>query len=110
MTSAMDAFVFPSLYEGLPVTLVEAQAAGLPCLVSKNVSAETRIVDGLFLHESLESSPGVWARRLLQLPRKRTDEDRKHALRTVSATPFEVMKNLETLHQRYLHLRKGRRS
>jgi glycosyltransferase involved in cell wall biosynthesis len=104
MTSAMDAFVFPSFYEGLPVTLVEAQAAGLPCLVSKNVSAETSIVDGLFLHESLESPPSVWARRLLQLPRKRTDEDRKRALRTVSATPFEVRTNLETLHQHYLKL------
>jgi glycosyltransferase involved in cell wall biosynthesis len=104
MTSAMDAFVFPSFYEGLPVTLVEAQAAGLPCLVSKNVSAETRIVDGLFLHESLEAPPSVWARRLLELPRKRTDEDRKRALRTVAASAFEVMSNLETLHERYLHL------
>jgi glycosyltransferase involved in cell wall biosynthesis len=37
---AMDIFVFPSIYEGLPVTLIEAQAAGLPCLVSDKVTKE----------------------------------------------------------------------
>lgn len=34
LMQAMDVFVFPSLYEGLPVTIVEAQAAGLPCVIS----------------------------------------------------------------------------
>lgn len=38
--SAMDVFVFPSLWEGLPLTLVEAQYAGLPCVVSENVTSE----------------------------------------------------------------------
>ena len=31
---AMDVFVFPSLYEGLPVTMIEAQASGLHCVIS----------------------------------------------------------------------------
>lgn len=43
LMNAMDVFVFPSLYEGLPVTLVEAQATGLPCLVSDTVSEESKI-------------------------------------------------------------------
>ena len=38
--SAMDVFVFPSLWEGLPLTLVEAQYAGVPCVVSENVTRE----------------------------------------------------------------------
>lgn len=41
--SAMDVFAFPSLWEGLPLTLVEAQYAGLPCFVSGNVTNEVFI-------------------------------------------------------------------
>ena len=41
--SAMDVFAFPSLWEGLPLTLVEAQYSGLPCLVSENVTKEVEI-------------------------------------------------------------------
>ncbi|RRN69918.1 glycosyltransferase family 1 protein [Peribacillus simplex] len=41
----MDVFVFPSLHEGLPVTLVEAQAAGLPCLISDCITNEVRVTD-----------------------------------------------------------------
>ncbi|MBQ3640613.1 glycosyltransferase, partial [bacterium] len=41
--SAMDVFAFPSLWEGLPLTLVEAQYSGLPCVVSENVTKEITI-------------------------------------------------------------------
>lgn len=37
LMQAMDVFVLPSLYDGVPVTMIEAQAAGLPCVVSENV-------------------------------------------------------------------------
>lgn len=42
---AMDVFVFPSLYEGLGVVLIEAQASGLPCIISKNIPNEACISD-----------------------------------------------------------------
>lgn len=43
--SAMDVFLLPSLYEGLPVVCVEAQAAGLPCIISSEVSREIKVSD-----------------------------------------------------------------
>lgn len=45
LLQAMDCFVFPSLYEGLPVTLIEAQAAGLPCIVSDVITKEVQITE-----------------------------------------------------------------
>lgn len=42
---AMDAFVFPSLWEGLPVSVVEAQANGLTCLVSDVITRDVNLTD-----------------------------------------------------------------
>ncbi|PFL17451.1 glycosyl transferase family 1 [Bacillus cereus] len=40
LLQAFDIFVFPSIYEGLPVTLIEAQGAGLPCIISDNITQD----------------------------------------------------------------------
>ena len=47
--SAMDVFAFPSLWEGLPLTLVEAQYSGLPCVVSENVTREVVVTENVYL-------------------------------------------------------------
>jgi glycosyltransferase involved in cell wall biosynthesis len=107
MTGAMDAFVLPSVFEGLPLVVVEAQAAGLPCLVSDAVSPESGVVDGLFWQESLRAPPKIWAMHLLHLMRKRTAEERRRALRAVNESPFEAGANLEALHRTYLRLHPG---
>ena len=62
---AMDIFVFPSLFEGLPVTMVEAQAAGLPCVISNRVPNECIITDGLVTIKNLSESPEEWAKHIL---------------------------------------------
>ncbi len=41
--SAIDVFVFPSLFEGVPLTLIEAQASGLPCVISNTISKEVAL-------------------------------------------------------------------
>ncbi len=64
--SAFDVFVFPSLYEGLPVTLVEAQAAGLHCFISDTVSYDSKITDNAEF-VSLEKTPAQWAEKILAL-------------------------------------------
>lgn len=63
---AMDVLVFPSFYEGLPVTLVEAQAAGLPCCISDTISEEIAMTDCIhFL--SLQDTAEHWAKEALSL-------------------------------------------
>lgn len=61
--SIMDTLIMPSLYEGLPVTAIEAQASGLPCVYSENVSRDTDVTHtGYFL--SLDASYSEWAASL----------------------------------------------
>lgn len=85
---AMDVFVFPSVYEGLPVSMVEAQAAGLPCCISANVPRETAITD-LVEFIPLENGAAFWADRVLRSanePRRDTRSEIENAGFDVSAT------------------------
>ena len=66
LMQAMDVFVFPSLYEGLPVTMVEAQAAGLPCLISDKVPSECILTDALVDILPLLAEPEIWAEKILE--------------------------------------------
>lgn len=59
-----DIMIFPSHYEGLPISLIEAQANGLQCLVSDGVSAEAGICECLEFM-SLEKSAEEWAEKAL---------------------------------------------
>lgn len=60
LMQAMDVFILPSLFEGLPVVGVEAQATGLPCVVSDTVSKDVKITPNVFFM-SLENTPKEWA-------------------------------------------------
>lgn len=64
LLQSMDVFLFPSLFEGLPVTVIEAQAAGLNCIVSDTITQELNIT-GLVAYMSLQDSPEIWAKRIL---------------------------------------------
>ena len=66
--SAMDVFAFPSLYEGMPLAIMEAQANGLPCVLSDRVPKDVFLTD-LVQELPLESEPENWADALLQAKR-----------------------------------------
>lgn len=66
----MDVFFLPSLFEGLPVTGVEAQAMGLPMVVSDAVTKEMVYTD-LVYYVSLKSAKEIWAEHLIKVAEKK---------------------------------------
>ena len=65
--AALDLFVFPSLNEGLGMVLVEAQAAGIPCLASDAVAEEVDLGLGLVHFEKIAAGVEKWGRHMLSL-------------------------------------------
>lgn len=66
LTQAMDVFLMPSLYEGFPVTGIEAQAVGLPCAFSDTITREAKLIDQVE-YISLEAPLTEWAEKTLAL-------------------------------------------
>lgn len=98
LMQAMDVFVFPSLYEGLPVTMVEAQAAGLPCIISDKVPPECILTEGLVDVLPLSAELEIWAAKILEkknLPRT----DRRSE---IAAHGFDITTEVVKLQEFYI--------
>jgi glycosyltransferase involved in cell wall biosynthesis len=87
MRGVMDVFVFPSLWEGLPLTVIEAQAAGLRCILSEAVTSEVCVLPELLIRLALSEGSQQWAAqtiRALQLGKINCDT----ALQTLAQSDF----------------------
>ena len=94
----MDIFVFPSFYEGLPVTLIEAQAAGLKILASDTITKEVCLTDNIQFF-SIKETADFWANKILQLnPVKKTDQT-THIVKG----QYDIVSNTNKIQKFYLH-------
>lgn len=95
---AFDVFLLPSLYEGLAVVGVEAQASGLLCILSDEITKEVKVLDSTeFL--SLSTSPDVWANVLLQSLEKYKRKDTRKAL---TEKRFNIEEEAHNLIDKYI--------
>ena len=97
LMQAMDVFVFPSLYEGLGIALVEAQAAGLPCVVSDTIPHEAYLTD-LVDSEKLSAPEEKWAEKILTM-RAVPRTDRREE---IAAHGFDITTEAVKLQEFYL--------
>jgi glycosyltransferase involved in cell wall biosynthesis len=104
MISVMDYFVFPSRYEGLGLVVVEAQAAGLPCLISDRVPSEAIVDASLVRVLTLERSPAEWAETVLSLKNLRRGPHDVAAVSRVENSRFNLDHCVSTMKARYAQL------
>lgn len=95
---AMDVFVFPSLAEGLPITLIEAQSMGLPCFVADNITRQSALTDNInFL--SLTDDKDKW---IEEINKKRNVENRENYSLIVKDKGFDISDTSNRIEKYYL--------
>lgn len=96
LLQAADVFAFPSRFEGMPVTMIEAQASGLPCIKSNTVTDECVVTD---LVRSLPTSdPASWAEALAA----HKNQTRTWPLAQIQAHGYDITSATEGLSKFYL--------
>lgn len=98
LMQAMDIFVFPSRFEGLPVVLVEAQAAGLECIVSSEITREVNETNKI-KYLNLESGISVWSKEILKFKEKYSRNDVKEIMIN---SKFNIKREVKKIERIYL--------
>ena len=97
LLQAMDIFLLPSRYEGLPVVLVESQAAGLKSFAADTITTEVKCTD-LLEYISLKESPKYWANEILKY---KDGYVRKNTFEKIKDGGYDIKKEVLTLEKIY---------
>ena len=97
LMQAMDCFVLPSKFEGLPLVGIEAQAAGLPCFFADTITKEIGISD-LAHFLSLQDAPAIWAENILVGIR----EERKDSSTQIKLAGYDIDTSVKSIENYFL--------
>ena len=92
LLSACDVFLFPSTKEGLPVSIIEAQAAGLPILLSNSVTDEVCVTE-LVTMFSLNESEKSWAKKTIEIYRQK----RQNTFEQMQRSGWDINESMKIL-------------
>lgn len=101
--SVFDILLFPSLYEGLPLTAIEAQGAGLPILASSNITKEAFIESDLTHILSLNDPPQKWAETIESIAAHPTDRTVRR-YDDLAAAGYDIHQSAQDMQNLYLKL------
>ncbi len=102
LLQAMDVFIFPSLYEGFGISVIEAQSVGLPCIISDTISRECSVTD-LVERLSLNDSPETWRNAIL----KQANKMRIDRSTDIKNCGFDIAQSAEWLCDYYMKNSEG---
>ena len=98
----MDLFILPSIYEGAPLSLIEAQTNGIDAIVTSNISKEVFINDNVIPLELIEEK---WVNKIEEcLANEIKEEERKKMYKNVENQKYDILETANLFENKYYYI------